>query len=204
MAPAGHVRTVVGVDLAPPPADAPTQPPPGGSEGHDETERLFGGVAALLADRLGVEALWVRIAFVLLALVGGIGLVVYGAMWLAFIIGADPDRRWARVAGGAVLVVGLPLVLTAGFDFFSGPVAVLALLLGLAVALWQPRAGPAPRHGARRRAGIADRDERTPASPVRDGRRGGCRGCRSARRARRRSSGGWRSASPSSSPPAVR
>ena len=126
------------MDLAPPPADAPTQPPPLG-DGDDGTERLLGGVAGLLADRLGVEALWVRIAFVLLALVGGIGLILYGALWLAFIVGADPDRRWARLAGGAVLIVGLPLVLTSGFNFFSGPVAVLALLLGLAVALWQPQ-----------------------------------------------------------------
>ena len=33
---------------------------------------------------------------------------------------------------------GLPIILTNGFSFFDGPVAVLALLAGLAVALWQP------------------------------------------------------------------
>ena len=48
------------------------------------------GVAALLADRLGVDALWVRIAFVLLALVGGIGVLVYGALWLAFSSAPSP------------------------------------------------------------------------------------------------------------------
>ena len=103
---------------------------------------MFGGVAALLADRLDLDALWVRIGFVLLALVGGIGLVVYGALWLALVVGADPDRRWARIAGGVLLVVGLPLLLTDEFQFFDGPFAVLALLAGLAVALWQPRRPP--------------------------------------------------------------
>ena len=98
--------------------------------------------------------------------------MLYGALWLAFIVGADPDRRWARLAGGVVLVAGLPLLLTQGFTFFDGPWAVLALLIGLAVALWQPRPAlrsvssllpPAPgrasepgRH-ARRRPGRASR-----------------------------------------------
>jgi phage shock protein PspC (stress-responsive transcriptional regulator)/uncharacterized Zn-binding protein involved in type VI secretion len=129
------------VDLAPPApaAPSPSPPPPDVAQEQPEPATLLLGVAALLADRLGVDALWVRIAFVLLALVGGIGVIVYGALWLALIHGAEPDRRWARLAGGAVLVGGVPLVLTQGFDFFSGPAAVLALLVGLAVALWQPR-----------------------------------------------------------------
>ena len=134
---AARVRTVGDVDLAPPPADsAPVLDPP-----PDELrppEPVFGGVAALLAARLGIDALWIRIAFVLLALVGGVGLLVYAAMWLAFVVGAGTGQRWARVAGGVLLVFGLPLMLTGGFGFFDGPVAVLALLAGLAVALWQP------------------------------------------------------------------
>ena len=101
---------------------------------------VFGGVAALLAARLGIDALWIRIAFVLLALVGGVGLLVYAAMWLALVVGQAPGKRWARVTGGALLVFGLPILLTNGFSFFDGPGAVLALLAGLAVALWQPRA----------------------------------------------------------------
>ena len=127
------------MDLAPPPADAAPAPAPPPADEPAPPERILGGVAALLADRLDIDALWLRIAFVLLALVGGVGLVLYGALWLAFIVGADPDRRWARVAGGVVLVAGLPLLLTQGFTFFDGPWAVLALLVGLAVALWQPR-----------------------------------------------------------------
>ena len=78
---------------------------------------------------------------------------MYGALWLAFVVGRDTDRRWARVAGGILLVLGLPLALTTGFRFWDGPVAVFALLAGLAVALWSPRratqttlsASPPPR-----------------------------------------------------------
>ena len=136
---AANVRTVEAVDLAPPPADAAPAPAPPPADEPAPPERILGGVAALLAERLEIDALWLRIAFVLLALVGGVGLVLYGALWLAFIVGADPDRRWARLAGGVVLVAGLPLLLTQGFTFFDGPWAVLALLIGLAVALWQPR-----------------------------------------------------------------
>ena len=120
----------------PRPPPPPPSPPP---DAAGAARRIVGGVAALLAERLDIDALWLRIAFVLLALVGGVGLVLYGALWLAFVVGADPDRRWARIAGGAVLVAGLPLLLTQGFNFFDGPFAVLALLVGLAVALWQPR-----------------------------------------------------------------
>ena len=89
MAPAATVRTVGAVDLAPPPADAAPAPAPAPvRRRRTRPTRILGGVAALLADRLGIDALWVRIAFVLLALVGGVGILVYGALWLAFVVGA--------------------------------------------------------------------------------------------------------------------
>lgn len=140
-------RTVVSVDLAPPPLDAtptpdpvPADPVPADPATRD---RILGGVAAHLADRLDVDPLWIRIAFVLLALVGGIGVLLYAALWLAFVAG--PDHQWLRLTGGALLVVGLPLLLSNGFGpFHIGPLAVVALLAGLAVALWQPRRSPTP------------------------------------------------------------
>jgi phage shock protein PspC (stress-responsive transcriptional regulator) len=136
---AATVRTVVAVELAPPPADAAPAPSPAPLRSDEPPDRILGGVAALIADRFDIDALWVRIAFVLLALVGGVGILVYGALWLAFVVGRDTDRRWARVAGGILLVLGLPLALTTGFRFWDGPLAVFALLAGLAVALWSPR-----------------------------------------------------------------
>jgi phage shock protein PspC (stress-responsive transcriptional regulator) len=129
------------VDLSAPAADSeptpvakPTPPPTA------PPDRIFGGVAALIAWRLGLDPLWVRIAFVLLALAGGVGLVVYAGLWLLLIAGPQRGSDVLRVLGGAVLVAGVPLLLSAGdFDIITGPVAVVLLLVGLALALWQPR-----------------------------------------------------------------
>jgi phage shock protein PspC (stress-responsive transcriptional regulator) len=142
-----RVRTVDGVDLSAPPADSepmypnsvPTPPPPA------PPDRIVGGVAALIARRLGLDPLWVRVAFVLLALAGGIGLVVYAGLWLVLIAGPRRGSRALRIAGGVVLVAGLPLILNAGdFEILTGSFAVMILLAGLALALWQPRQRSAP------------------------------------------------------------
>ncbi|HET8559928.1 MAG TPA: PspC domain-containing protein [Marmoricola sp.] len=45
-------------------------------------ESLLGGVAAGLARHLGVPPAWVRVAFLLLIPVGGLGVVLYGALWM--------------------------------------------------------------------------------------------------------------------------
>jgi signal transduction histidine kinase/phage shock protein PspC (stress-responsive transcriptional regulator) len=45
--------------------------------------RMLGGVAAGLADHLGVEVLPVRAFFVLSSVFSGLGIVLYGALWLA-------------------------------------------------------------------------------------------------------------------------
>ena len=131
------------MDLAAPPAGSnPTplpeprfdQPPESGSP------RIVGGVAALIGDRLGIDPLWIRIAFVVLALAGGIGVLVYAGLWLVLIAGRSSGRRWPRYAGAVLLLGILPLVLDGGsFDLMTGPAAVILLLVGLMLALWQPR-----------------------------------------------------------------
>jgi len=112
----------------------------------EPTDRIVLGVAGYVADGLGVDALWVRLGFVLLGLVGGLGVVLYLALWLTLF---GPDRTglpWVRFIGGAVAVVGVPwLIALAGFRFVDGPVAVVALLIGLTLALWQPRNAPSER-----------------------------------------------------------
>jgi len=112
----------------------------------EPSDRIVLGVAGYVADGLGVDALWVRLGFVLLGLVGGLGLVLYLALWLTLF---GPDRTglpWVRYIGGAVAVVGVPLLIAlAGFRFVDGPVAVIALLIGLTLALWQPRNAPSAR-----------------------------------------------------------
>lgn len=117
-----------------PPPLPPDDLPPAADTG---TPPIVGGVAAALADGLGIDALWIRISFVLLALAGGLGLVVYGALWLVLVAGPSWGTPAPVIAGGAVLVIGLPILL-GGFSLPQS-VVVVALLAGVAVALWQPR-----------------------------------------------------------------
>jgi phage shock protein PspC (stress-responsive transcriptional regulator) len=58
------------------------------------TDRIIGGVCSGLAEGFHVEVLWVRLAFVLLAFLQGIGLVLYVVLWVLM-----PDRTGGRVAG---------------------------------------------------------------------------------------------------------
>jgi signal transduction histidine kinase len=44
--------------------------------------RFVAGVAGGVADHLGVRVLWVRVAFALLAVVSGAGIVAYGLLWV--------------------------------------------------------------------------------------------------------------------------
>jgi signal transduction histidine kinase len=45
-------------------------------------EGMVGGVAAGLADHLGQPVLWVRVAFIVLAVMGGFGLAFYAGLWM--------------------------------------------------------------------------------------------------------------------------
>ncbi|MGZ5308178.1 MAG: PspC domain-containing protein, partial [Solirubrobacterales bacterium] len=43
-------------------------------------DRMIVGVAGGLADQIGIDAIWVRIGFVVAALTGGLGLIAYPAL----------------------------------------------------------------------------------------------------------------------------
>ncbi|AEW96046.1 MULTISPECIES: ATP-binding protein [Streptomycetaceae] len=85
--------------------------------------RMIGGVARGLAGHLGLPVAWVRLAFVLLATIGGLGVPLYAAFWFVVPLGvggvaetrpgalrATPSGR--RVDRGHVLAL---LVMAAGF-----------------------------------------------------------------------------------------
>ena len=59
-------------------------------------ERLLGGVAAGLAQHLGVETVYVRVAFVLLTALGGFGVATYAGLWLVLPI----DRQLEQASPG--------------------------------------------------------------------------------------------------------
>src|SRR6478752_4244262 len=62
----------------------------------DAQEPIIGGVAAGLARHLAVPVLWVRAAFVLTALLGGLGVALYAGLWLVL----PSDSRFETEAPG--------------------------------------------------------------------------------------------------------
>ncbi|MFT4264991.1 MAG: PspC domain-containing protein, partial [Nocardioides sp.] len=49
----------------------------------DTEAAIFGGVAGGLAEHLAAPVIWVRAAFVVLTAMGGLGAVLYAALWAA-------------------------------------------------------------------------------------------------------------------------
>jgi phage shock protein PspC (stress-responsive transcriptional regulator) len=155
-------------------------------------ERWLGGVAAGTAERLGVDPVLLRVVVVVVALLGGTGLVLYAAAWLLL-----PDRTGriearalvgGEVSASAVLALGLVAVasvvpspwawvadgqVVSGGDVVS--LVVVGVVLAVAVALL-PRLVPASAGGARpdgqpvaqavRRASSAPRRAQRPAVPA--------------------------------------
>jgi len=125
----------------------PPPPPPPGSEGpppppppppaaggpkllrRDPHNRILGGVAAGIADYLGIDAVIVRIAFVALVLLGGTGILLYLAAWLLIPegethrnIAQDFMERRPRRRNILVLIIGVVLAAIALSGIFSnGP-----------------------------------------------------------------------------------
>ncbi|HTZ08278.1 MAG TPA: PspC domain-containing protein [Acidimicrobiales bacterium] len=121
----------------PPPPLPPTPPPPpppaAGAERRTlrrhSGARVFGGVAAGLADYLDIDVAVIRIAFVVLAFLGGSGILLYLAGWL-LIPADDTDRavahQWLqprnRPRSIVVTVLAGVLILVALTNLFSsGP-----------------------------------------------------------------------------------
>jgi phage shock protein PspC (stress-responsive transcriptional regulator) len=147
-------------------ATAAPPPPPPGDGGH--TKRLYrrtdtkmiAGVAAGIADYFEVDPMLVRIAFVIAAFVGGVGVVAYGVAWILVppsqevsSPGEDVVRRlkaapsWvaiALVAGGAVLLVNATGVISAPVGWGLTLVVVGVLLFRHA----SREPGPAPISGS--------------------------------------------------------
>lgn len=54
-------------------------------------DRILGGVAGGLAEHLGVPTTWVRAFFIVASLLGGMGVMLYGGLWLMLPLGLVPD-----------------------------------------------------------------------------------------------------------------
>jgi signal transduction histidine kinase len=102
--------------------------------------RLVGGVCSGVAAALGVEVGVIRLAAVLLALCGGLGLVAYGVLWLALPESEQPvppPRRGAAIDSVAIVAAtaGAGLMARAGGYWAGDRVAVPALALAAGAAL---------------------------------------------------------------------
>jgi phage shock protein PspC (stress-responsive transcriptional regulator) len=62
-------------------------------------DRILGGVCSGLAEGFHVEALWVRLAFVVLSFLNGIGVLLYIVLWVLM-----PERTGYRPTGQGVFV----------------------------------------------------------------------------------------------------
>jgi phage shock protein C len=136
--------------LPPEPGPSGPEPPPvdGGQRvvRRSRSERVIAGVCGGVGRYLGVDPVLLRIAFIILALANGLGVIAYVVCWVA-IPEERPDQPSAPapqgrretgrlVLGGSLVVLGLVLLLdrlAPDLDELFWPVAVVAV--GVAVML---------------------------------------------------------------------
>ena len=131
-------------DPGPPP---PGSPAPGQrAVRRSRGDRVIAGVCGGLGRYLGIDPVLLRVAFIILSLANGLGLIAYVVAWVAIPEeGADqpaapapePRRETGRmVLGGSLVVLGLVLLLdrlAPDLDELFWPVAVVAV--GVAIIL---------------------------------------------------------------------
>ncbi len=100
-------------------------------------DRRVAGVAGGIARHLDIDPLLVRVGFVVLAFFGGVGLLLYLALWL--LVPEDGqdwaviklDRRSRAVALVAIGVLALVLLVSHGWWGSPGPFLLLVAMLGV-------------------------------------------------------------------------
>lgn len=126
----------------------PTQPPQHPPLRRPFDDRAFAGVAAGLANRFSVNPAWFRVAFVLLALAGGVGFLLYALGWILIPDeGSDQSIAEGLVEGfdgsntsmviGVVLIGMAAVIIVSGFQLISGKFVVAGVLLVIGVLLYR-------------------------------------------------------------------
>ena len=110
------------------------------------SERAVAGVASGLARYLGVDVAWIRIGFVVLALFGGSGILLYLIGWLAIPQEGEDDSIAVDRAGdiqSAGSWIGIALIVLAGMivlgntGLIRGELMVAAVLVAVGVLLYR-------------------------------------------------------------------
>ena len=113
---------------------------------------MLGGVAAGIAQHLGVSRLAVRLFFVLSVLAAGFGLVCYILLWIltprdegGMTVSAAPRRlRWpggAQLAGVGLVVIGTAVLLAIGGFWFGDAQGWPIVLAAICLAVLWARSG---------------------------------------------------------------
>jgi phage shock protein PspC (stress-responsive transcriptional regulator) len=122
------------------------------------TDRVIGGVAAGIGHHLGVEPIYVRLAFVALSLALGFGIVVYLLAWLLApqeALDAAPASRTrilvrptlGQALGGVLILCGILLLLSVSGFWFGETLAWPVSLAAIGFAILWARSGE--EHGGR-------------------------------------------------------
>ncbi len=110
--------------------------------------RAFAGVAAGLGQRFDISPTWFRVAFVLMTVFGGIGLLLYALGWLLIPEEGSDDpviTQWLSgfdtsntgMVVGVVLVGVAAIILASSFHLISGKFVFAAILLVVGVLLYR-------------------------------------------------------------------
>ncbi len=103
--------------------------------------RVLGGVARGLADHLGVDVVWVRLAFVVLAFSAGSGVVLYAVFWAVTPLESEPrpatppNEGTAGIDGDRALAIGFAGVFVLGALLFLQVVGIIDVSFPLVLAL---------------------------------------------------------------------
>ena len=139
--------------------------------------RWIAGVALGLAHRLQVQPWLVRVVFVILVPVGGVGIFLYAAGWILIPDQGEPEsiaRGWsgtrsARRWVGVILIGLAAVVLLAETSFVRGELVFALVLLGIGVLLYRGDLSPpeqqSPEIANVPKAAPADQAEEPPAGP---------------------------------------
>jgi phage shock protein PspC (stress-responsive transcriptional regulator) len=138
----GYAPPPPGYSVPPSATPAAPRPPLRRTEGDD---KVIAGVAGGIARTLGIDPILVRVAFVVLAIFGGSGILLYLAGWIFIPDESDTDPAGARffrdtnpLVVAAVVVVGVivvgPLFAWGMWDHnlgFGGTVLLLLVIAGV-------------------------------------------------------------------------
>ena len=110
--------------------------------------RAFAGVAAGLGQRFGISPTWFRVAFVLMTVFGGFGVLLYALGWLLIPEEGSDDpivAQWLSgfdtsntgMVAGVVLIGVAAVILASSFHLISGKFVFAAILLVIGVLLYR-------------------------------------------------------------------